>query len=216
VCESTLAGLAAGLVATRPDLGTGAFSSNKKLRVFVNNVEVCPALVDVTICAQRWIGAGSIWSPEDIQEIFLTFSEAAAIGISAIGGALQPITRREPMGLWIKTAQLQDAGTSVLAPIAPGMVATIGIEHHAQLFPGVRTRISASCGTIAMDGEREIEFGKADIVEVMLSTDGPITVDVANVLRHPIRASNARPGGINGKSNQPENEYIAGLTSVPP
>jgi hypothetical protein len=40
-----------------------------------------------------------------------------------------------------------------------------------------------AAGTVAVDGEREIEFGPADPVTVALTADGPRVVDIARTLR---------------------------------
>jgi hypothetical protein len=50
-------------------------------------------------------------------------------------------------------------------------------------FPlGQQISIEAEYGTIALDGEREIEFTAADHVCLSLDMDGPLTIDVRKTL----------------------------------
>jgi len=48
-------------------------------------------------------------------------------------------------------------------------------------------RLSLACGTLALDGEREIEFAACDTPTITLDTCGPLTVDVEAVLAHAAR-----------------------------
>ncbi len=44
-------------------------------------------------------------------------------------------------------------------------------------------RLTPGVGSIALDGEREIEIRKEDQIEVSLSLDGPLTIDVSAAMR---------------------------------
>ena len=57
-----------------------------------------------------------------------------------------------------------------MAPIAPGLLTTVGVEAVEDLTPGERYSVDLPRGVIALDGEREIEFGPGDSVSV--STKG--------------------------------------------
>jgi hypothetical protein len=49
--------------------------------------------------------------------------------------------------------------------------------------PGKKFAVRAKCGTIALDGEREIEFTGKDHPLVWLDREGPLTVDVHKTLK---------------------------------
>ncbi len=77
----------------------------------------------------------------------------------------------------------------MLAPIAPGLVALVGVTQIEEMVPGTAYPIEARAGVIAVDGERELTFGPGDRPTVRLRTDGPRCVDVPAVL-----AASARLG----------------------
>jgi hypothetical protein len=56
------------------------------------------------------------------------------------------------------------------------------VREVAALTPGVRVKIGLRCGTVALDGEREIEFAPDEFPTVWLDLDGPLTVDVRRTL----------------------------------
>jgi len=83
----------------------------------------------------------------------------------------------------VRFGRHDDAGVRrFVAPIAPGLLNRVSVARHGLLNPGERIRVVAGAGTVAVDGEREIEFGHDDQVEVVLDSDGPRTVDVARTL----------------------------------
>jgi hypothetical protein len=64
------------------------------------------------------------------------------------------------------------------APIGPGLICTLPVREVAAFPPGVITEIGLQRGTVALDGEREIEFGPDEFPLVWLDLEGPMTVDV--------------------------------------
>jgi hypothetical protein len=71
----------------------------------------------------------------------------------------------------------------VTAPIAPGVLARVGILEVAPLAIGERRLSTVPTGTVAVDGEREIEFSPDRPVSVTLSGSGPLVVDIPKVMR---------------------------------
>jgi hypothetical protein len=61
------------------------------------------------------------------------------------------------------------------------------VREVAALPPGVHTKIGLRRGTVALDGEREIEFAPNEFPTVWLDLDGPLTVDVRRTLDLAIR-----------------------------
>ena len=55
------------------------------------------------------------------------------------------------------------------------------------LAPGVAYSLSLSSGTLALDGEREIEFSEHDRPTVTLDAHGPLSIDVEAVLAYAAR-----------------------------
>lgn len=184
--EATSAGLAGGLQATgRVPAGIG-LRRNKRLLVQVPEQDVCEwALVEVAVSPQRFIGARALSRSEDLAEVFACFAEPHAIGLSALCGLWCPVSRLDPYGAWVHLdAHAQHA---LLAPLAPGVLQGCGIGASGRLEPGIAYPLSLPCGTLALDGEREIEFTEHDTPTVTLDANGPLTVDVEAVLAYAAR-----------------------------
>lgn len=75
-----------------------------------------------------------------------------------------------------------DPPRRVLAPIAPGVIASVGIGAIGPLTVGDSVVSAVPRGTVAVDGEREIEFGPSHPVTVTLTDSGPTVLDVRAVL----------------------------------
>ena len=128
-----------------------------------------------------------MWHPESISQIFVAFAEADAIGLSSIAGLLHPVSRSEACGLRVDLAPLETARAILHAPIAPGLVAPVGIAAVSEFRPGVRQAVRLAQGVIALDGERELAFTAGDQVTVRLDRHGPLTIDVDKAMATAVR-----------------------------
>ena len=180
--EATIAGLAAGLVAMGQVPVTAGAIRNKVLRIDVNGIETDLALVDLCTSTELWVGSRALWRAEGLDQLFLSFAEADAIGLSSIGGLLRPVARAAEGGLWLNLADPATAPTVIAAPLAPGLMINIGIEEVHDLHPGEAINLRAERGVVALDGERELEFSQNDKLVVRLEWDGPLTLDISKVM----------------------------------
>ncbi|GEL19506.1 NAD(+)/NADH kinase [Pseudonocardia asaccharolytica] len=179
--EATVAGAAVGLFATGR-VATGEVTRRAKaLHVAAGAVSEI-ALVDVCVSTVAHVGSKALWQPETLRELYCAFAEPHAIGLSSIAGLLAPSSRTGPDGVAVAMTAPARAARTVLAPIAPGVLAPIGIREARALPPGVAQPVALDRGTVAVDGEREIEFGPATPVTVTLAHDGPRVLDVRAVL----------------------------------
>jgi predicted polyphosphate/ATP-dependent NAD kinase len=179
--EPTVTGLAVGLYASGKIGAAQALAQNKLLEVSINEDERRDiALVDVVVSTERFIGARALWKMDSLSAVYLSFAEPQAIGLSAIGGLLQPLGRREPGGLAV---HLSDDPVlrclQLLAPIAPGMVCPVGITHWQTMPANQPYTVAQRAGVIALDGEREMTFDSGDRVQITLRENAFPTVDVA-------------------------------------
>jgi predicted polyphosphate/ATP-dependent NAD kinase len=187
VREATIAGLAAGLVATGAVPTEGATTRAKLLEVQAGD-RTETALVDVAVSTERHVGARAVWDPATVTRLFCAFAEPDAIGLSSVLGQLAPVARDQPHGVTARLAT--DAPRQVLAPIAPGLVVPVGVREIEPMHPGALHLVDdARAGVIAVDGERELTFGPGEPPSVRLRADGPRCVDVPAVL-----AASARDG----------------------
>ena len=180
--EATIAGLAAGLVATGALPREEASRRNKVLRVTVNGAPRDMALVDVCVSGAAWTGAKALWRADALDQLFVTFAEADAIGLSSIAGLVRPVSRDAPTGVALDLSAMPAAARTVSAPLAPGLMADIGVERVSDMEAGVAHPIRLPRGVLALDGEREIAYGPDDRVAVVLERDGPLTVEIPKAM----------------------------------
>ncbi len=184
--EPTITGLAVGLAVTGKVPADVAFLPNKKIVVRVNDQEEI-ALVDVAVVTERYIGARALWRTETFRELFVTFADPEVIGMSAIAGLLEPVTRLDGHGLHVRLAPEDEAAIMLDTPIAPGYMRGIGIRDFQPMQPGARYRPEISDGSIALDGERELSFSAKDDVTIELVPDAFRTVNVSACMQYAAR-----------------------------
>lgn len=178
--EATVAGMAAALCATGRIDHQSICRRNKRLNVRVGDrYEI--ALVDVAISRSRYVGSRALWDPDDLSEIFVTFAEPDAVGLSSIAGLMRPTGRDVPEGCHVRLDS-RSPEQWLCAPIGPGLICAWPVREVTAFPPGVITKIGLKRGTVALDGEREIEFGPDEFPQVWLDLDGPLTVDVRRTL----------------------------------
>ena len=180
--EATLVGMAMGLYINNIVSADIALKRNKIMHITVNGDKKDVALVDLAITNDMWVGARALWHMQNLKELYLSFCEPTAIGMSSIGGLLNSVPRSKPYGLKIVTASPEDCQQSLNCPIAPGLFEEIGIAASEKIDLDELYEIETEQGVIALDGEREIEFTKDDSVFVELKKDGPMTIDVNSTI----------------------------------
>ena len=184
--EGTVAGIAAGLVA-RGCVGKGTLQRAPRLEVLVNGVPIDSALVDVVISEQPFVGTRAIWDLSTVREVVLSRVAPATIGLSALGGALLNTTAdtNELTGMHIV---LGNGGREVMAALAPGLIKWVQVRESRSLLVDASVQFRPGTGTVALDGEREIELTMNSVVEVWLCADGPFVVNVPAALEEAARA----------------------------
>ena len=190
--EPTITGLATGLAVTGRVPAHIAFAANKRIDVSLDRganggTVTDMALVDVAMVTERYIGARALWRTENFRELYVTFADPEVIGMSAIAGLLEPVGRDESGGLMVRLSPDGDCrkGTTTLhAPIAPGMMARVGVTDWRRMPAGVAFVPEVAAGSVALDGERELSFTERDRLSLTLRDDAFRTVNVAAVMRH--------------------------------
>ncbi len=183
--EPTITGLAVGLAATGQAPEAEALRANKWLEVTLNGRREI-ALVDVAVVEDRFVGARAIWKAAGFRDLFVTFGLPQAIGMSSIAGLCDPVDRATPEGRHVRLSP--DAPRRLLAPIAPGLVDSVGIAGIARMLPGEEHHPSIPAGALAFDGERELTFTENDHVSVRLAAEAFRTIDVPACMAHAARA----------------------------
>ena len=185
--EGTLAGMAAGLIAlgrTSPR----ALHRTPRLEVSLNDTPVESALIDVVVSSLPFIGSRAIWDFSTVREVILSRAAPATIGLSALGGALLDRRQDIPHGISGMHIVPGNGGPEIQVALAPGLVTWVAIREHRRLAVNDSVLCQPGVGTVALDGEREIELASPSRVEVRLCADGPVVVDVAAALETAARA----------------------------
>jgi predicted polyphosphate/ATP-dependent NAD kinase len=180
--EATVAGSAAALVAVGA-VGLAEATDRAKVLEVESGSRRELALVDVCISTVTHVGARALWHVDSLRELYCAFAEPHAIGLSSVAAMLHPTSRSHPGGVAVRLAGDGPARRWVTAPIAPGVLARVGILEVAPLAIGERRLSTVATGTVAVDGEREIEFSPDRPVSVTLSGSGPLVVDIPKVMR---------------------------------
>ena len=177
--EGTVAGLAAGVVASgKVDVGS-VTTRSKLLQISIDGAGCDSALVDVAVSAVPFAGARAIWDMSTVHEVFLARAEPDGIGLSAIGARLETVGMDDGHGLHVR---IGEPGVVVSAPVAPGVVEDVPVEGWSRIHPGERVKVGLEPCTIALDGERSIRVAQGQRAEVTLTLDGPPVVDVSAAL----------------------------------
>lgn len=175
--EGTVAGLAAGLVATGA-VAAGAVSRRSK-RVAVRTSAVDDfALVDAAACRDAFRGAAAVWDVARVRALVLARAEPWAVGLSSIGGRIHPVAAEDPGGLYLELGGR--SGRPVHAVLAPGLTADVVVSEYRLLHHGEEVTLDASGGTIALDGERELLVDGPATASVTRS--GPLVIDIRRAL----------------------------------
>ena len=186
--EPTVTGLAVGLAVTGRVPAAVALLHNKILQVTINGgAQSDIALVDVSLTNEPYAGARALWRSEQLREIFVTFADPETIGLSAVAGLLQPVGRREPIGLRVQLRPPAEAATVLRVPIAPGLVKPIGVQRYETLAADAKTPLHHDSGMISLDGERELQVRPDDRAEVTLLPNAFQSLDVSAVMRYAAR-----------------------------
>lgn len=179
--EGTVAGMAAGLVAMR-HAGASVLRQTSRLEVIVDGMPTERALIDVVVSSMPFLGSRAIWDVSQVREVVLARVVPGSIGFSALGSALLGATAGEKAGAGIYIV-LGAGGHEVLTALASGQVQWMSIAEYRWLEHAEEIRLRPGVGTIALDGEREIELSATSVVDIRLSADGPFVVDVPTAIQ---------------------------------
>jgi predicted polyphosphate/ATP-dependent NAD kinase len=175
--EGTTAGYAAGLLATGQVSREVACWRSKVLLVRREEMVVDLALVDLAVSTDSMIGARAIWEVSHLKELFLTRAQPWSIGLSAIGGVIDPVAADGPQGLHLVLGSAGE-GRKVRAPIGPGLFSDVTIARHTRLNLGDQLNLKFDHPVaLALDGERDLIARPGEQFIIELSSDGPLVIE---------------------------------------
>ena len=103
-------------------------------------------------------------------------------------GRLDPVQRgfTEEHGLHVRLADPREADVVLQVAVAPGKVVPVGVAGYERMEPDRTYRLPRALGSLALDGERELELTRDDEVELRLGA-GPVRIDVGWVMAEAAR-----------------------------
>jgi hypothetical protein len=181
--EGTIAGLAAGVIASGAVEIATVTHSTLCLEILRDGQSVDLALVDAAVCSDRFVGSRAVWDPDAIRCVVSTTARPEVIGLSSIGGFVSDVQLGPGEGLAI---DIGPGGDRVVAPLAPGLLCPMRVRGRRRLKVGDTVEIASEAGVLALDGERQLPIRPGDRLQVRLSDRGPRVVDVSAALRQAV------------------------------
>ncbi|MDY7079824.1 MAG: NAD(+)/NADH kinase [Chloroflexota bacterium] len=182
--EGTLAGLAAGVVATGDVSLEEATIPSNRLDVLFDGQPGDMALVDIAVYDDAFVGSRAVWDMSKVREIFTAQAAPHNMGLSSISGCLFCSQLDGRHGSHIRLAADGEAGgLEVTAPVAPGMVEPIRVSSFRLLEVGDEIPVDLVPSVLALDGEREIETNRKQKISIRFSDQGPRVVDMNRTLQ---------------------------------
>lgn len=178
--EGTIAGIAAAAVASEKFDDSLFLERDKRIEIYKDNILLDIALVDAVISNDTFVGSKAIWDMNRIEKIIVSRAHPASIGFSAAVGCKKIILPTEDYGAVV---ELNNTNKKIFAAIAAGVVDKIPVSEPQILnLYEEYTYTSSYRGTIALDGEREIQFSENQEFVFKVTRNGPMRVNVRKVL----------------------------------
>jgi predicted polyphosphate/ATP-dependent NAD kinase len=179
--EGTIAGLAAGYVATgRVALQTAA-QRHKWIEIMIDGLSRDRALVDVAVLGGRFVGARAVWDIADLHQVMVTRADPASIGISSLVGRIQAVAVASRQGAWLQLSHTADR--RIRAILGPGLIAEAGVKDFRVLQIGESVDLPSERPLVlALDGERDIVLYEPSQGKLILRDDGPWIIDARRVM----------------------------------
>lgn len=176
--EGTVAGLAAGAVASGVVDPAAVAARCKQVEIALSSGPCESALIDAVVMEPGFVASRAIWDTGAIREAVLTRADAAAVGMAAIGGALDRVTPSDEFGLHLV---LGKGHGEVRAAIAPGLIRPVSLARVERLGPGVSIEVRGPA-MLALDGERETLVPDGERACLSIARSGPPVVDIGRCL----------------------------------
>ncbi len=177
--EATVAGAAAGLIATARVPLEAVARQAKVVRVKIAGESDDLALIDAVLSTERFIGARALLAPECLRVALLTRADPAGVGMTALGGLMHPLADAADAGLLL---ELGTGGEQLNAPLAPGYYRRVDISRCETVRLGEAVTLRGP-GVLAFDGERERVLKPDQPVQMSVERTGPWVVNVHETLQ---------------------------------
>ena len=176
--EPTIAGIVAGLNATGR-LTEPSLKSRSKVIHLESRGHRDIALIDLVKLKNDQLGSLLPFKSENIEQLLLTRAEPGSIGMSPVGGFVDPLYEGDDAGLLLK---LGNQGQRVRAPLSPGLFGEVRVSSSLRVALDSVIEFDGP-GILAMDGDREIELLAGENAMALIRRDGPFVLKVDEAMR---------------------------------
>lgn len=188
--EATLAGAAAGLVASGRVPRERVAARAKLVRVEIDGEPGDLALIDVVQLVDDSLGNRMPYDAAKIRRVVVSRAEPCAVGVSPVAGLLHPVGAAEDAGVEVRCGV---GGAPLLVPISPGLYTEMEIEGARQLAFGEAVEVVGP-GLLAFDGDRERALAPGQKARIWVERSGPYVIDVPATLAEAARRGSYRDG----------------------
>ena len=179
--DGTVAGIAVGKF-VNSDNKKSFINKTKKIDIFFGEQYMDSALVDIAVTNIPYIGARAVWSMEPVSEIFINKVKPTGIGFSSIGFRLVKNLKSEE-SIYIKISKNKNnSKIKFQSPIAPGKIEEIFIDNWKLFKKSEINKIQTNKGTLALDGERRLEFSDKNKANIRINNNGPTCLKIGEIL----------------------------------
>ncbi len=179
--ESTLAGAAAGLVASGRVALVEVARRAKLVRARYADGAESLAVIDAVLVVGDHVGSLMPFDPARIRSVVLARAEPGSVGMSPIGGLLVPSGRDDDFGVAVRCVGHGAGGRALLVPISPGLYRTAHVAEAKRIELGEAVVIEGP-GIVEFDGDRERALAAGEKAELRVERDGPYVIDVMRTL----------------------------------
>ena len=127
--EATIAGQAAGVVASQQPPIHKVANQAKIIDVEFDHGETEQALVDIALVDESFTGSRAVWKGQSLLEMVAAIAERATVGLSSIASRVAPTTRYQPGGVHGTVGE----GERFRVPIARGLFSEVEIASWRRL-----------------------------------------------------------------------------------
>jgi hypothetical protein len=179
--EPTVGGMVAGFVAAGRLPHETLARRAKVIRIKMPNGAADVGLIDAALLKNDFVGNFLPFDAARLVRILLTRAEPDSVGMSPIGGFIDPVGAADDCGLLVEMG----AGRSFLAPLSPGFFRQVSVSAH-QRIPLHTQVVFRGPAVLALDGDRDHKLEDGDTASLSIARDGPWLFDVAAAMRHAV------------------------------
>ena len=209
--EATVAGMAAGLVASKQVRLHDAALAAKVIHVQIENEADDLALVDVALVAGAFVGSRAVWDSTLLQAVLAVIAEPANVGLSAIVALLHPVGRNEKGGA---IAYMGSPGWTVRAPVAPGAFTDAAVRSLRVVAEHETVELQGP-GVLTFDGERDRVLRDGQRAYLRIRRDGPMVIDVDNTMKLAVAAGRFRQSSTTAPGSPSTSPAATPVSGVP-